>query len=64
MLGHPAAVCLLDDHAGGKELFTKMHCALRSESLKIRNSNAIHHGEKFLAAIFKPSFDMIVTREI
>ena len=42
---------------GGEELFTKMHCVLRSnsygnETLKIRKSNAAHLGKKFVAAIF------------
>ena len=39
---------------GGEELFTKVHCffdQIPIDSLKIRDSNAVHLGEKFLAAI-------------
>ena len=46
----------IDDCAkdGGEEFFTKMHCVLNRipiESFKIRNSSAVHLGEKFLSAI-------------
>ena len=40
---------------GGEEFLTKMHCVFNRipfESLRIRDSNAMHLGKKFLAAIF------------
>ena len=47
----------IDDYAkdGGEELLPRCNAFFNRipiESLKIRNSNTMHHGKKFLAVIF------------